>query len=167
MFKKILLLIAVLLPMSAFAQKFAVVDVTAVMEAMPEVAAAQTQLDASKQQFGTELQKIQEEVNKLYNEFQTIADDASTPQSIKERRMSELNEKAQKVEQFRLQAEQDLAQQSQQLMAPIQAKIVDAIKAVGQEGGYTAVMPKDDGLFIYMGPDMLDVTNAVKGKLGL
>ncbi|MDE5656532.1 MAG: OmpH family outer membrane protein [Muribaculaceae bacterium] len=167
MFKKILLLIAVLLPMSAFAQKFAVVDIQAVMEAMPEVAAAQTQLDASKQQFGTELQKIQEELNKLYNEFQTIADDASTPQSIKERRMSELNEKAQKVEQFRLQAEQDLAQQTQQLMAPIQAKIVDAIKAVGQEGGYTAVMPKDDGLLIYMGPDMLDVTNAVKGKLGL
>lgn len=167
MFKKILLLIAVLLPMSAFAQKFAVVDIQAIMEALPEVAAAQTQLDASKQQFGTELQKIQEELNKLYNEFQAIADDASTPQSIKERRMTEINEKYQKVEQFRLQAEQDLAQQSQQLMAPIQAKIVDAIKAVGQEDGYTAVMPKDDALFIYMGPDVLDVTNAVKGKLGL
>ena len=50
MFKKILLLIAVLLPMSAFAQKFAVVDIQAVMDAMPEVAAAQTQLEAANQQ---------------------------------------------------------------------------------------------------------------------
>jgi outer membrane protein len=58
-------------------------------------------------------------------------------------------------------------QQNQQLMAPIQAKMIDAIKAVGQEGGYTAVMPKDDGLFLYMGSDMLDVTIAVKAKLGI
>ena len=167
MFKKILLLIAVLLPMSAFAQKFAVVDIQAVMDAMPEVAAAQTQLEAANQQLKSELDKIQAEVQKLYNEYQTIAEDPNTPQSIKERRMSEINEKATKAEQFREQAQQDLMQQNQQLMAPIQAKMIDAIKAVGQEGGYTAVMPKDDGLFLYMGSDILDVTIAVKAKLGL
>ena len=75
MFKKILLLIAVLLPMSAFAQKFAVVDIQAVMDAMPEVAAAQTQLEAANQQLKSELDKIQAEVQKLYNEYQTIAED--------------------------------------------------------------------------------------------
>lgn len=167
MFKKIILLIAVLLPMSALAQKFGIVDIQEVMNVMPEVAAAENQLKSSSDQYSTELQKIQDEVQKLFNEYQTIADDPNTPQSIKERRQAEINEKAQKIEQFRVQAQQDIARQQQQLMAPIQAKIADAVKAVGQEGGYTMIMIKDEGLMLYTGTDVVDVTAGVKSKLGL
>ncbi len=41
MFKKILLAIAVALPLGAMAQKFGTVDLDAVFQAMPETAAAQ------------------------------------------------------------------------------------------------------------------------------
>lgn len=167
MFKKILLLITVLLPMSAMAQKFGIVNIQEIMNVMPEVAAAEAQLKSSSDQYSTELQKIQDEVQKLFNEYQTIAEDPNTPQSIKERRQAEINEKAQKIEQFRVQAQQDISNQQQQLMAPIQAKLFDAVKAVGQEGGYTMIMPKDEGFLLYTGSDVTDITANVKAKLGL
>lgn len=49
MFKKIVFALLLALPMSLFAQKFGVVDIEAVISAMPETKAMQTQLtDTSK-----------------------------------------------------------------------------------------------------------------------
>jgi outer membrane protein len=50
-------------------------------------------------------------------------------------------------------------------MTPLQQKLIDAIKAVGQEGSYTFIF--EDGASIYQGNDVVDVTAAVKGKLGI
>ncbi|MDO5395685.1 MAG: OmpH family outer membrane protein, partial [Bacteroidales bacterium] len=72
---------------------------------------------------------------------------------------------AQKVQAFNNTASQDLDKQQQQLMAPIQQKLVDAIKAVGQEGGYTFIF--ESALPAYIGGDVTDVTATVKGKLGI
>lgn len=167
MFKKILLLIAVLLPLSAFAQKFGVVDTDAIFMVMPETAAAQSQLQAAGKQYEDEFKKLDDEINKLYAEFQALDQDPNTPQTIKERRMGEIQEKNQKIIQFRQQAEQDINNQQVQLMAPISAKLSEAIKAVGAEGGYTLVLPKQEGLLLYIGSDVTDLTSAVKAKLGL
>lgn len=167
MLKKILLLVAVLLPMSGFAQKFGVVDVNTIFAAMPETTAAQNQLQESSKKFQDELQKLTGELEKLYGEFQSISEDPNTPQSIKERRMQEIQEKGQKVEEFRQAAERDLGNQQQQLLAPVQQKLTDAIKAVGQEGGFTMVFPKEEGLLLYTGTDVVDLTDTVKARLGM
>ncbi len=152
MFKKILLAVAVALPLSAMAQKFGVVDIEAVFTAMPEYTAMQTQL--------------QEEVNKLYADYQTLEKDASTPDAIKERRLQEVQDRYAKVQQFRETAQQDISRQEQQLSTPIQQKLTDAIKAVGAEGGFSFIMPKD-GLLLYQGNDVVDVTPQIRTKLGI
>ncbi|MDE5632924.1 MAG: OmpH family outer membrane protein [Muribaculaceae bacterium] len=166
MFKKILLAIAVALPMSAMAQKFGVVDIESVFTAMPETTAMQTQLQETSKKYEDEFMKLQEEVNKLYADFQTIQEDANTPASIKERRLQEVQDRYAKVQQFRETAQQDLARLEQQLSAPIQQKLTDAIKAVGAEGGYTFIMP-NEGLLLYTGTDVTDVTSQVRTKLGI
>ncbi|MDE5684568.1 MAG: OmpH family outer membrane protein [Muribaculaceae bacterium] len=165
MFKKILLAIAVALPMSAMAQKFGVVDIEAVFTAMPETTAMQTQLQETSKKYEDEFMKLQEEVNKLYADFQTIQEDANTPASIKARRLQEVQDRYAKVQQFRETAQQDLAKLEQQLSTPIQQKLTDAIKAVGAEGGYTFIMP-NEGLLLYTGSDVTDVTSQVRTKLG-
>lgn len=167
MFKKIVLAILVALPLSTFAQKFGVVDLEAVFTAMPESTAMQTQLTDTSKKYEEEFQKLQEEVNKLYADFQAIQNDASTPESIKERRMQEIQEKAQKVDQFRNTAAQDLERLRESLMAPIQNKMNEAIKAVGTEGYFTFIFPKEPSLLLYTGTDVNDVTAQVKTKLGL
>jgi len=101
MFKKIVIALLLALPMSLFAQKFGVVYIEAVLSAMPETKAMQTQLTDTSKKYEDEFQKLQEEVNKLYADFQNIQNDTETPQSIKERRMQEIQDKAAKVDQFR------------------------------------------------------------------
>ena len=167
MIKKILLAIAIILPMSALAQKFGVVEIETVFKALPEYAAMDTQLRAASQKYADEFQKLRTELDKLYADFQAIADDANTPQSIKERRMQEIQERENKINQFRQTASQDLSRLQEQLIAPIQQKFVDAIKAVGQEGNYTFIFPNEQNLLLYQGADVINVTNAVKTKLGL
>ena len=119
MFKKILLAVAVALPLSAMAQKFGTVDIESVFDAMPETAAMTTQLQETSKKYEDEYAKLQEEVNKLYAEFQSIQNDTNTPESIKERRLQEVQDRYAKVQQFRETAQQDLARLEQQLSAPI------------------------------------------------
>lgn len=167
MLKKIIIALLVALPLSAAAQKFGTVDIDQVVSAMPEVAEMQTQLTEASKKYEAEFQKLVEELNKLVTEFQAIQNDANTPETIKERRMQDIQERQTKVEQFRTTATQDLQRQQEQLMAPIQAKMTEAIKAVGQEGGFTFVFPADPGLVLYQGADVVDLTATVKAKLGI
>ena len=165
MFKRIILAIAVILPMSVFAQKFGVVDIQPIFEAMPETAQMTAQLEEASKKYETELGQLTEELNKLYAEYQAIADDPNTPASIKQRRMSEIQERDQKVQQFRSTAYQDLERLNNQLSMPIQQKLFDAVKAVGAEGDFTFIFP--NGQALYQGTSVVDVTDMVKAKLGL
>ncbi len=92
-----------------------------------------------------------EEFQKLYTEFQTLQADANTPESIKERRMQEIQERHAKIEQFSNTAQQDLQRLQQTLAAPIVQKVQDAVKAVGAEGAYTMVFPNAPDLLLYTG----------------
>ena len=166
MIKKILLALVVALPLSTMAQKFGVVDIESVFQAMPEYKAMQTQLEETSKKYEDEFAKLQEEVNRLYADYQTLEKDANTPQTIKERRQQEIQDKYTKVQQFRETAQQDLARQEQQLAAPLQQKLMDAINAVGAEGSYSFILPKE-GLLLYKGNDVVDVTDAVRTKLGI
>lgn len=167
MFKKFFLAIALILPMTVMAQKFGTVDVEAIFTAMPEYTAMQTQLEQTSNQYQEEFNRLQEEVTRLITEYQTMSEDANTPQSIKERRIQEIQERDQRIQQFRNTAQQDIARQQEQLAAPIQQRLTDAIKAVGTEGGYTFIFPNEPGMLLYTGTDVTDVTPAVRTKLGL
>lgn len=167
MIKKLLLALFIALPLTSLAQKFGTVDLESIFSAMPEASAMQTQLQETSARYEEEFGKLQEEVNKLYTEYQAIANDPNTPESIKERRVQEIQERAGKVEQFRNTAEQDLSRLQQQLMAPISQRLNDAVKAVGVEEGYTFIFPNEPSLLLYTGTEVVDVTPAVRTKLGL
>lgn len=167
MIKKLILAVLVALPFSAFAQKFGVVDLDNVFQAMPETATAQTQLTDASKKYEDEFQKLREEVDKLFAEYQNLQKDPATPDAIKERRLNELQERDQKVQQFRNTATQDLARLQEQLMLPIQQKLGEAVKAVGQEGNFTFIFPNEQGFLLYTGTDVTDVTALVKTKLGI
>ena len=61
--------------------------------------------------------------------------------------------------------QQDMEKQQGTLMAPIQQKIVEAIKKVGDAGGYTYVM--EATMMLYMAPSAVDITAQVKKQLGI
>lgn len=164
MIKKILLAVAIALPaLSLSAQKFGKVDFAAVMETLPDTQEMKTKLDASSKTYEDEFAKLQAEMEKKYTEFQQLPE--GTLDSIKERRMQELQELDQKIQQFRITAQQDLQRQQQQLMQPIMDKILKAIQTIGTTGNYTFIFGTDQ--FYYAGSEAVDVTPEVKAQLGV
>lgn len=167
MIKKTLAAIMIAIPMLAAAQapKFGTVTVEPILEAMPERANVQTQLETASKTYEDEYKKLTEELDKKYGEFQKLSEDKTTPDAIKERRMQEIQELQKKAQQFLQTAQQDLQRQQAQLMQPIEEKIMTAIKAVGQENGFTFILP--EGVAAFQSADVQDVTPLVKAKLGI
>lgn len=167
MIKKFLLGLLMALPLCAMAQapKFGVVDVEAILPNMAEFSEAQTKLAAASKTYEDEYAKINEELQKKYAEYQELDKDPSTLNSIKERRMQDIQELDKKAQQFAQTAQQDLQRQQAQLMQPIQEKMMGAIKAVGAENGFTMIFP--EGAAAYTSTDVIDVTPMVKTKLGV
>ncbi len=163
MIKKLLLAVMIALPMSVFAQKFGVINTGQLMESLPEIKTVNEQMEAANKKYEDEFMKLQEEFNKKFQEFQSLEE--STPQTIKDRRMQEMQELDAKVQQFRQTATQDLQRQQQQLMAPIQENVLKAIQSVGAEGNYTFIF--ENMVPVYVGTDVTDVTPLVKTRLGI
>lgn len=164
MIKKLLVAIMIALPSMVFAQKFGVVNTGAILPELPEFKTAQTEFETASKKYDDEFKNLQAEAQKAMEEYQKAMEEKA-PQAILDRRMGELQKFEQTMQQFRQTAAQDLEKQQQQLMAPIQQKVINAINSVGAEGGYTMIF--ETGQAIYVGTTVTDITPAVKTKLGL
>ncbi|MBQ3189714.1 MAG: OmpH family outer membrane protein [Bacteroides sp] len=166
MLKKIALILLLIAPMSVFAQKFGHIRTQEIVTAMPEYTKAQTDIKTMQQQFEDEIKRASDDVNKKYAEYQQ--DQANLPKNIQERRQKELQDLTQRGMQLQQDAEQQLQQSWMQMLEPIVKKIEDAIKAVGQEGGYTYIFDLNATNIPYVSETLsTDVTAAVKAKLGI
>lgn len=165
--KKLIALLLMLLPfagaVNAQEVKIAFVNTQEVFMALPEVSDMQKKLEDLNAKYKKELETMQSEYQKKYSDF--IAQQDSLTENIKVRRMQEVQDMQQRMDNFVQVAQQDVSKQQQDLMAPIQQKIADAIKAVGTEQGYTYII--DPQVLLYQGTNAIDATQLVKTKLGL
>ena len=153
------------MPMLLSAQGIAVYDAQAVFQAMSERADAETQLQATSARLQQEYKQMQADFDRKYADYQTLAADATTPTSIKERRMQEILEGDKKIQAFQKRAEAEIAQLRDELTAPLRAAINAAVKEVGDESGYAVIL--DKSVTQYIGATTPDVTERVKAKLGI
>ena len=166
MLKKIALLLLLIAPMSVFAQKFGHVKFAEILTVMPEYTKAQTDIQAQQKQYEDEMKRASDELTRKFTEYQQ--EQANLPKNIQERRQKELQELNEKGMQFQADAQQQLQKAYAEMMEPIYKKIDDAIKAVGQEGGYVYIFDLNRTDIPFVNESLsTDVTPAVKGKLGL
>ena len=166
MLKKIALLLMLILPMSVFAQKFGHIKTQEILTVMPEYTKAQTDIQTMQQQYDDEMKRLGEELNKKFAAYQQ--EQANLPKNIQERRQKELQELNERAMQTQQDAQQQLQQSWMQMLEPIAKKIDDAIKAVGQEGGYVYIFDLNATQIPFVNETLsTDVTGAVKAKLGL
>lgn len=168
MLKKLLIALVCIMPFGSFAQgqlKFGSVNTQEIFSLMPERADAEKKFEAISKKYEDELSKMQDEYGKKYKDY--IAQQDTMPENIKVRRMQEVGELEQRIQNFREVAMQDIQQQQQQLIAPISKKLTDAIKAVGEENGFTYIFDLANPGLLYTGQGNVDVTPLVKAKLGL
>jgi len=161
--KKIFVILALVLPMLASAEKYGHVNSTELFQQMPEVAKVKAQMDTIQSQYENQLTMMQEELQKKFQDYQ--ANEATMPDGIKQVRQQELQEMQGRIQTFYQTAEQDIQKKQQELLAPVHEKLTKAIKAVGEREGFTYIF--DSVAMLYISDNAVDVSPAVRKELGI
>ncbi|HEY5569877.1 MAG TPA: OmpH family outer membrane protein [Bacteroidales bacterium] len=167
MLKKILVVLFCVLSTGSYAQtaelKFGHLDTKAFMASLPEAKEVMKKLDDLQKKYEAEFVKLNEEFNKKYSEFVSQRD--TLPPTINARRTQEISDLKTKVDNFREQALQDLQTQNETLAAPIQEKVLAAIKEVATEQGLIYVFEAPS--LLYYSDKSIDLTPLMKKKFNL
>ena len=155
--RKLILMLMVFAPLATFAQqKFGHLNVQDVVQSLPEFIKAQGEVESQAKIYDSELKQMSDELQRKADEYQKAA--PTMPDT-------ELNNLYQKFQQ----AQQDDAQALQKLreekLAPIQTKLQNAIKNVGDRGKYVYIMDVSAGIPYISTTLSTDVTAEVKAEL--
>lgn len=162
--KKIFVMIALMLPMLASAQKFGRVNTQELVQDMPEIAAMNAQLDSLNSQWENMLLSMQNEIQEKVTRYEQEA--ATLSDAQKQIRQEEVYAMQQRYQTTLQTAQQDLQMKQQQLFAPIQEKVQNAIKEVGKQKNLTFVF--EDGMMLYVSEtEVVNITADVKARLGI
>ena len=145
--------------------KFGHVNSQEVIQAMPEFAKARTDIEALTKQYEADLKSMQDELQKKSEAYEK--EQATLPENIKQRRETELQEMYQKIQQSYQDNRLALDKAQQEKMQAITNKVLDAIKQVGDAGGFVYIMDISGGIPYISTTLSTDVTAQVKAKLGL
>ncbi len=161
--KKLILMLALVLPMLATAQKIGHVSSQEIMAIMPETKQMSVKLDSLQTSYENQLANMQEEFNKKLTEFQQ--QQATMTAGVKEFRQQELAEMEQRMQMFYQTVQKDLQSKQVEYLQPVQNKLLEAINKVAAAQGCTYVV--DRATVLYVGADALDITSAVRAELGI
>ncbi|EGV29324.1 MAG: OmpH family outer membrane protein [Segatella oulorum] len=162
--KKLVLMLLMFAPLATFAQqKFGHINAQEVMSQMPEFIKARGEMEAKAKQYENDLKAMQDELQRKSQEYDK---NKSTMNATKQQETeTELNNLYQKYQQALQDNQQSLAKEQQDKMQPITTKLVNAIKAVGQAGGYVYIMDTSAGIPYISTTLSKDVTADVKAQL--
>ena len=115
--KKIIVLLLMILPLGAIAQevKIAFVKTQEVFMAMPEVSGMEKQMADLNEKYRVELKQMQDEYQKKYSDF--VAQQDSLTENIKLRRMQEIQDIQERMDNFVQVAQQDVQKKQQEFIA--------------------------------------------------
>jgi outer membrane protein len=163
--KSLFIAIIMVLPMTfSYAQsKVAHIDTQKLIGEMPEVIAAQKQLEQLEKTYATEIENT-------YKEFQTkaqsySADAANQTDVTNQARQKELETMQQNINQYRETAAQDLQKKQVEMMRPLYDKARVAIEKVAAGQGFDYVLDASAGGSVIMAKGK-DLMADVKAELG-
>ena len=125
------------------AQRIAVVDVTAVLESMPEYQKAQEQLDKIATAWRQEIAQEQDKVKGLYSKYQ--AEQVLLSEDMKKTREEEIMNKEKEVremQRLKFGPEGALFKKREELVKPIQDKVYAAIARFAEDKGLDFMFDK-------------------------
>lgn len=158
-----ILMLALVLPILASAQKIGHVNSQEIMALMPETKRMGEKLDSVQTSYESQLAVYQEEYNKKIAEFQKDAPNLTA--GVRDFRQQEIADMEQRIQLFYQTIQQDLQAKQMEYMQPIRTALLDAIKKVATAQSCTYVL--DQANMLHIGTDALDLTSAVKAELGI
>ena len=143
------------------AQTFGTVNTQTIMQALPEIAKINGELEAQSKTYQNDLKSMQDELQRQSDAYDKAKSTMNaTAQQQKEQELQTLYQKIQQTYQDNQQA---LQKKQQELMQPVLTKVRNAINNVGKTGGYTFIF--EDGVAVYSGTNVEDVTAKVQAEI--
>lgn len=152
-------------------QKIGHINADEIFQLTPEFKVANDQLRTLNDTKTKELQGMYEEYQKKQNEAnEKYRNRSAANQDATDAELQVLGQDLQNIEQ-RIQevqrvAQEELGQKQQELLAPIQTKVLNAINAVAKEKGYAYILDTSAGNVIYFDGGE-DVSMDVRTRLGI
>lgn len=149
------------------AQKVGYVNTETILNKIPAYKTAQTQLENLNQQYQKEVEAGYQKVEELYKAYQ--ADKVLLTDDMKKRREDEIINKEKDVKDLqRKYFGQDgtLTKKSEELLKPIQDKVMNAIKDVADADGYAMIIDVANNPSVVFTATRYDISDKVIGKLG-
>jgi outer membrane protein len=169
MFKNIFtVLMIALATVQVDAQRFAIVDVSGVLDKMPDYQQAQRELDKVAATWRQEIAEAYDEIKSLYNKYQ--AEQVLLSESARAERQDAIMNKEKTVRELQKQRfgpEGDLFRRRQELVQPIQDQVYSAIEEYAGDRGYDAIFDKSGSAGIIFASDDLDKTSEILRSLDL
>ena len=153
----------------AAAQEVAYIDSEQILQQLPQYATVQQRLDRLTEQWEREVAAQKARVDTLREEFR--AREPLYPEDERQRRRQEIEAAQQRVQQLRQRyfgpEEGRLYQRQQELMQPIQERVLAVVEEIAQAEGYDYVLDKGGpALFMYANEEH-DLTADVLEELGI
>jgi outer membrane protein len=159
-------LFAITMVVSASAQRIAYVDVTAVLESMPDYQKAQEQLDKVATQWRQEIALEQDKIKGMYSKYQ--AEQVLLSEEMKKQREEEIMAKEKEVRELqraKFGPEGALFKKREELVKPIQDKVYGAIEKFAQDRGFEFIFDKGSASGMLFADKKYDKTEDLKNVL--
>lgn len=165
----ILIILLALVKQNVIAQSetytVAYVNSKELLEMFPEKEEATAKLLELSDSYKSELEFMQNEYNKKYSDY--ISYQITLSENIKLRRMRELSELENRIQQFIQLAQQDIEQQELMLLSPLKEKVMEAIREVGLENQFIVIYDLADPGIAFVNPAAFDANSLVIDKLNI
>lgn len=134
------------------------------LDAMPEVQAADKKVEALQKVISTQLETMASEYEKLYAELQGLPEE--TPQSTIQLKLTELQDLEKRIRKFQTDSKAELDNKRVELYQPIQDKATKAIEEVAKESKFNFIFESGMGTILYA-DEAENVMELVKKKMEL
>jgi outer membrane protein len=166
MIKKFVLFALLLVPALGYAQQaqlIAYVNFGEIIPLMPEYAQMMDSLEKEQKVYAAEIQDMQTEYSKKYEDF--LDKQETLAESIKAKRLQEIEDYRQRTLNYQQQAQQNLEQLNNTILASIVEKLNKILEQIGTENHYAYIL--DAQALRFISPQSPNATPLVKAKLGL
>jgi len=151
-----------------FAQKFAYVDSKYILSHMPEYIAAQKEINDLSSEWQAQVEQKYTAIEQLEKSF--LAEKILLTEEMKKKRETDISERREEVRQYqksKFGVDGDLFQKREELVAPIQEQIFQAIEDLASQSQYMVVFDKSNhSNLLYTNPKY-DLSDRVLKKMGL
>ena len=154
-------------PLSASAQKFALLDMDYILKSIPAYERANEQLNQMSKKWQAEVEALQTEAQTLYKNYQDNVVFLSNEQ--KKARQEEIVAKEKQAAELKktyFGPEGELFKKRSALMAPIQEEIYNTVADIADQHGYQLVLDRASDSGIIFGSPKIDISDEVLQKLG-